>query len=136
MNHVARSSAEAELSELIERFDHWRQRRSTRREPIPDDLWDQAISLTAHLPRSRIAKRLRLNRQEFYKRCGKSQSGPPPAQADLPRADFIEVKAEPPWLAAGMEIDLQRADGARLRIQYRESQPPLAAVVQAFLESR
>ena len=33
------------------------------------------------------------------------------------------------------EIDLQRADGARLRIHCREPQLPLAALVRTFLET-
>lgn len=136
MSLAPRSAAEAELTQLIERFEHWRQTRTTRRDPIPDWLWDQAVSLTAHLPRSRVARRLRLNRQEFTKRCGQSRPGAINPPAASPASDFIEVKAEPSWLATGMDIDLQRADGMRLRIQYREPQPPLAAVVQAFLESR
>ena len=50
MNLVSHSPAEAELAQLLERFDHWRQTRTTRHEPIPDWLWDQAIQLTSPLP--------------------------------------------------------------------------------------
>ena len=135
MSLVSRSPAEAELAQLIERFDHWRQTRSTRHEPIPDWLWDQAVSLTAHLPLSRVAKRLRLNRQELKKQCGQQHQAESATPAALPVPDFIEVKAEPAWLAPGMAIDLQRPDGTRLHIDYREPQPPLAAVIHAFLES-
>jgi hypothetical protein len=134
MSLVPCSSAEAELAQLIDRLDHWRQTRPTRRAPIPDWLWDQAVALTAHLPLSRVAKRLGLNRRDLKKRCGQSPPGPPPSVG--PEPDFIEAKVAPSWLAAGMEIDLQRTDGARLRIHYREPQPPLAAVVQTFLETR
>lgn len=73
MSLVSHSPAEAQLAELIEHFDHWRQTRTTRGEPIPDPLWEQAISLTRVLPLSRVAKRLRLNRQELKKRCGQSR---------------------------------------------------------------
>jgi hypothetical protein len=135
MSLVSRSSAEAELAQLIKRFDHWRQTRATRHEPIPDWLWDQATQLTSHLPLSRVAKRLRLNRQELKKRCGSSRQRQPVPPTALPVADFIEVKAEPAWLATGMALDLQRPDGTRLHIEYREPQPPLAAVVHAFLET-
>ena len=135
MSLVSRSPAEAQLAELIEHFDHWRQTRPTRHEPIPDWLWDQATQLTSHLPLSRVAKRLRLNRQELKKRCGQSRPPPPSPAAALPVPDFIEVKAEPTWLATGMALDLQRPDGTRLHIEYREPQPPLAAVIHAFLET-
>lgn len=136
MSLVSQSPAEAQLAELIDHFDHWRQSRTTRGEPIPDPLWEQAVSLTRVLPLARVAKRLRLNRQELKKRCGsrrQAESAPP---AGLPTPSFIEVKTAPAWIAAGMEIDLERPDGTRLHIAYHEPQPPLAAVIQTFLESR
>ena len=136
MNLVSHSPAEAELAQLLERFDHWRQTRTTRHEPIPDWLWDQAIQLASPLPLSRVAKRLRLNRQELKKRCGQSRQVQPVPPAALPVPDFIEVKAESAWLATGMAIDLQRPDGTRLHLDYREPQPPVAAVIHAFLETR
>ena len=136
MSLVSRSPAEAELAQLIERFDHWRQTRTTRHDPIPDWLWDQATQLTSHLPLSRVARRLRLNRQELKKQCEHRRQPESAAPTALPVPDFIEVKAEQAWLTAGMAIDLQRPDGTRLHIDYRESQPPLAAVIHAFLESR
>ncbi|ETW92153.1 MAG: hypothetical protein ETSY1_44905, partial [Candidatus Entotheonella factor] len=128
MSLVSRSPAEAQLAELIEHFDHWRQTRTTRGEPIPEPLWEQAVSLTQVLPLSRVARRLRLNRQDLKKRCGQSrppQSASPPA---VPIPDFIEVKPETAWIASGMELDLERPDGTRLHIHYHEPQPPLAAV--------
>ena len=136
MSLVSRSPAEAQLADLITRFDHWRQPRRTRHDPIPDWLWEQATQLTSHLPLSRVAKRLRLNRQELKKRCGQSHQPQPTAPTALPEPTFIEVKAEPTWLATGMAIDLERPDGTRLHIDYREPQPPLVAVIHAFLESR
>ena len=136
MAQMSSSRAEQELATLMRGFDHWRQTRPTRHEPIPNPLWDQAVQLTRVLPVSRVAKRLRLNRQELKKRCGQSAHSQPSTPATLPVPDFIEVKAEPTWFATGMVIDLQRPDGTRLHIEYREPQPPLAAVVHAFLESR
>lgn len=135
MSLVSHSPAEAELAQLIKRFDHWRQTRATRHDPIPDWLWDQATQLTSQLPLSRVAKRLRLNRQELKKRCSSNRSLSPRPAAALPEPTFIEVKAEPVWLATGMTIDLERPDGTRLHIDYREPQPPVAALVHAFLET-
>ena len=134
MSLVSRSSAEAQLADLIERFDHWRQTRRTRHDPIPEWLWDQATQLTSHLPLSRVAKRLRLNRQELKKQGEQRRQAALTTPTALPVPDFIEVKAEPAWLATGMTIDLQRPDGTRLHIDYREPQAPLVAVIDAFLE--
>jgi hypothetical protein len=51
---------------------------------------------------------------------------------------FVDVTPPPAWPLAPLatEVDLQRADGARLRIHCREPQFPLAALVQTFLEAR
>ena len=137
MSLASPSYAEAQLAELIAHFDHWRQSRTQRGEPIPDFIWEQAVSLTQVLSLSRVAKCLRLNPQELKKRCGqRRQRESPVPPAALPVPDFIEVKAEPAWVAAGMEIDLERPDGNRLHIAYHEPQPPLSAVIQTFLESR
>ncbi len=135
MSLVSRSPADTQLAELIEHFDQWRQSRTTRGEPIPEPLSEPAVSLTQVLPLSRVAKRLRLNRQDLKKRCGQRLKPQPPPPA-VPTPDFIEVKPEPAWVAAGMDIELERPDGTRLRIHYHEPQPPLAVVVQTFLESR
>lgn len=59
-----------------------------------------------------------------------------PRQPRWPVPDFIEVKPEPTWIAAGMDIHLERPDGSRLHIHYHEPQPPLVAVIQTFLEAR
>lgn len=135
MSLISPSPAEAQLADLIDHFDQWRQSRTTRGEPIPEPLWEQAVSLTRVLPLARVAKRLRLNRQELKKRCGQHRPAEPAPPAALPVPDFMEVKTQPPWLAAGMEIDLERPDGTRLHIRYHEPQPPLAAVIQTFLEA-
>jgi hypothetical protein len=51
---------------------------------------------------------------------------------------FVEVPSPSSWPlpALGMEIELQRADGARLRLHARESQLPLEALVRTVLETR
>jgi hypothetical protein len=136
MSLTSPSSAEVQLAELIAHFDHWRQNRTKRSEPIPDFIWEQAVSLTQGLPLSRVAKRLRLNRQELKKRCGQRRQAESTPPAALPVPDFIEVKPELTWIAAGMDLHLERPDGTRLHIHYHEPQPPLVAVIQSFLEAR
>jgi len=124
MSLMSQSPAEAQLAELIEHFDHWRKSRTTRAEPIPDSLWEQAVSLTRVLPLARVAKRLRVKRQELKKRCGPRRQADLTPLAALSVPDFIAVKSEPAWLTAGMDIDLERPDGTRLHIHYHESSPP------------
>jgi hypothetical protein len=133
MKPMTASPAEDELTQLANRFAHWRQGRATRRARIPQALWDQAVSLTAVLPTSRVAKRLGLCPNDLKKRC----CAPPatPAPEALPTAlSFVEVSAASSWLATSAEVELHKPDGTRMRIVYHEPQPSLAALVRTFLE--
>lgn len=136
MKIVTNPHAEQELARLAERLNHWRQRRTTPAEPIPQALWDHAVALTAVLPRSRVARRLRLSGQALKQHCATQHTAP--SANTHPAVDFVELTAPPSWplVTLSAEIDLQRADGTRLRIHYHEPQPPLEALVRTFLEAR
>jgi hypothetical protein len=131
------SSAEQELAELSERFAHWRATRTSDQERIPQALWEEAIRVSTRLPNSRVAKTLRLSPGEL-KRRRLAQPAPVPTAAVEARPNFVELT--PVWptaavsSAAGVEVALERTDGARLQIHYRQPQPPLGELVRAFLE--
>jgi hypothetical protein len=134
MKPMTTSHAEDELTQLANRFAHWRQSRATRRARIPQALWDQAVSLTAVLPTSRVAKRLGLCPNDLKKRCCAPPATPTPGA--LPTAlSFVEVTAASSWLATSAEVELHKPDGTRMRIVYHEPQPLLAALVRTFLET-
>jgi hypothetical protein len=59
------AQAAHQLTHVADRFDAWRQTRTTRAEPIPQYLWEQAIALTAISPMTRVATRLRVSRGEL-----------------------------------------------------------------------
>ncbi len=129
------AQAEQQLTHVADRFDHWRQTRTTLAEPIPQYLWEQAIALTTTFPITRVATRLRVSGGELKKRCAAYHAAlaVPASTATL---GFVEVPVAPAWPlpTSGIEIDLQRPDGARLRIHGQESQLPLTALVRTFLE--
>jgi len=144
MKSIAHSHAEHELEQLVQQFDHWRQRRVTTAERIPQPLWEQAIMLSTVLPRSRVARRLRLSGQALKYRCVTQPTAPSARSAMATDAavsptapGFVEVTAPAVWPVPtpSTEIELQRVDGARLRIHSREPQLPLAALVRTFLET-
>ena len=127
--------AEPALADLADQFAQWRQTRQ-QHEPIPPRLWSQAVALTALLPYSQVAKRLRLSPTDLKKHC-LARPGMDPAEATPPVPAFLEVTG----VAFGTEpvphtvlIEVERPDGARLRIQSAISLP-LAAVLRAFLET-
>jgi hypothetical protein len=135
MNTIPHAHAEQQLNHVADRFDAWRQTRTTRAEPIPQHLWEQAIALTTMCPITRVATRLRVSGGALKKRCAAHHAArSAPASTALA---FVEVPAPPVWPrpTEGTEIELYRADGTRLRIHSHEPQPPLVALVRTFLET-
>ena len=144
MHSMTSAQAEQHLTDVAEQFAQWRQQRTYRFAPIPRPLWEQAIALTAVLPLAYVAKCLQLRGRDLQKRCAAQDEGPcaepgadgsgPPTPAAV---SFVEVPAPSPWplSAPPTEIELHRADGARLWIRSHEAQLPLAALVRAFLET-
>src|SRR5215470_17423219 len=135
MKTMTPAHAEPQLTAVADRFDAWRQTRTTRVEPIPQDLWEQAIALTAMFPITRVATRLRVSGGELKKRCAAHHAAQPtPTSTAL---SFVEVMATPvrPPPPTGTEIELQRSDGTRLRIHTCEPQLPVATLVRTFLET-
>ena len=133
MTQLSTSQAEDELRHVAQQFTQWRQRRTTPRGRIPPPLWAQAVALTRVLPPSYVAKRLGLCPRRLRKRGGgKALAASAPAEpVALP---FVEVT--PAWRSLTAEVEVQRADGTRLRITAHESSPPLALLLQTFLERR
>jgi hypothetical protein len=138
MKTTTRTPAQAEhqLTHVADRFAHWRQTRTTPAEPIPPYLWEQAIALTTTFSITRVATRLRVSGEELKQRCAAHHAARS-APASTTALGFVEVPAAPVWPlpTAAIEIELHRPDGTRLRIAAQESQLPLLAVVQAFLET-
>jgi hypothetical protein len=130
------TQAEEHLQEVAEHFAQWRQSRATPRSArIPEALWAEALALVDVLPPTRVARHLKLKPHALKRRRG--DRGQPPVPPRPPHSPaFIEVTPEPRPLAA-TEVEIQRPDGACLRIRYPEAAPSaLAAVVHTFLEPR
>jgi hypothetical protein len=135
MKTIPPAHAEHQLAHVADRFDEWRQSRPTRAEPIPQHLWEQAIALTALFPITHVARRLRVSGGELKKRCAAHHAvQSAPASTIL---GFVEVPPTSVWplTTSGIEIELQRPDGTRLRLHAHEPQPPLVALVRTFLET-
>jgi hypothetical protein len=135
MKPISSAQAEHQLAAVADRFDAWRQTRTTRAAPIPPDLWEQAIALTALFPLTRVARRIRVSGGELKKRCAAHHAArSAPASTAL---GFVEVPTTPVWPlpTSSIEIELHRPDGTRLRIAAQEPQLSLLAVVRTFLET-
>lgn len=133
MRETPMVQAEAALQQLAEQFRHWRQSRRTPYGPrIPEALWSEAVGLVQFLPLTQVAKALHLKPHALKRRSGLSTSPTPSPSQERP---FVEVSLGPRRPAA-TEVEIQRPDGARLRITYGDAAPALASLVQAFLEPR
>ena len=133
MTMLPLAQAEEQLNHLAQHFAQWRQSRTTPRGRIPQPLWAQAVALSQVLPLARVAKRLGLTPHTLKRRAG-GQAAPVPTLLS-PSSPFVEVTA-PAWHAPTAEVEVQRADGTRIRIIYNESSPTLAPLLQIFLETR
>jgi len=126
------TQAEEQLSHLVQQFTQWRQSRITPRGRIPTPLWAQAIALSQVLPLARVAKQLGLTPHTLKRRGGGTVTA---VTAPRPAAvNFVEVNAAV-WRTPTAEVEVQRTDGARLRITYGEATPALAPLLQTFLET-
>jgi hypothetical protein len=133
MTMLSPAQAEDQLRDLAQQFTQWRQSRTTPRGRIPQSLWAQAVALSHVLPLARVAKQLGLTPHTLKRRGGGQATAAP---APLPAAgNFVEVDA-PAWQTPTAEVEIQRADGAWMRITYSETTPALAPLLQTFLASR
>lgn len=134
MSRLPLAQVEEHRHHVTQQFAQWRASRTTPRGRIPQPLWAQAIALTQHLPLTRVAQQLGLTPQVLKRR---GEATPAVALAPLAPcpAHFVEVQA-PAWRTATAEVEVQRADGTRLRITYRDSVPALVPLLQTFLETR
>jgi hypothetical protein len=133
MHMLSPTQAEDQLRHVAQQFAQWRQSRTTPRGRIPKALWAQAVALSQMLPLARVAKQLGLGPQALRRRGGGRAAA---ATALVPAAlNFVEVAA-PAWRVPTAEVEVQRADGARIRLSYHEATPALAPLLQTFLESR
>jgi len=123
------------LSQLAGRFEHWRRSRTSRQERIPEALWAEAVALTQTLPVGRVARRCRLSPADLKARCHPHRptlsTTPGPAFVELPVAGMCSAPSD-----ELMWVELERPDGARMRLRYHHTPPPLAQLVSAFLEGQ
>ena len=103
------------LSEVKEQFKIWRRTRKSPR-PIPEQLWQAAVSLTATHSISQISKELVVDYSSLKRRvAAKNKStavrrGPP---------GFIELKIEPPVAVSECIFEIEDHHGAKMRMHIR-----------------
>ena len=133
MQPLSPAQAEEALTHLTHHFAQWRQSRSTPRGRIPHWLWAHAVALTSTLSVTRVANQLGLT-PHALKRRREALNGTPAPTPPPQAPHFVEVAAA--WRSPTTEVEIQRPDGTRLRIMYRDASPVLLPVLQTFLDAR
>lgn len=122
----------ARLEDLRRRFERWRRTRKVRSR-IPEPLWDSAVKIAGTYGVNQTAKALRVNYYALKKRVEQKAS----AAGDVPRAaaaaPFIELVAPTSAGPCQCILELENANGAKMRVQLRSVEmPDLAAMSQSF----
>jgi len=120
-----------QLDQLAAQVEHWRRGRSHPAERIPTRLWKHAAALARVLPYSRVAQHVRVSPSDLKKPMAMPHDAKP---ATSPRV--VEVPPTPAGSSTTpvINIELERPDGARLRLRCSESTASVAALLRLFLE--
>jgi hypothetical protein len=103
------------LSEVKEQFKIWRRTRKSPR-PIPDKLWQAAVSLTATHSISQVSKELVLDYNALKRRVRTRKKN---TAAKMSPAGFIELNIEPPAAGSECMVEMQNSLGAKMRMHFR-----------------
>ncbi len=121
MDHsIADNPPEIEI--VQEQFEAWRSGRINRREPIPQHLWQAAAELCRNRSVSHVSRQLGLSYSDLKKRV---------TEDHLPPVQFMEIDMDA--LGGRWQIECDRPDGGRLRINGNGRPPAFEAVVRSFL---
>ena len=108
------SAEQRSLSEVKDLFEVWRQNREKRR-PMPEELWEAAVSLSEKHSLHQISKALRLNHTALKMRvCPEKASTP-----KQPISTFIELEVPRETVMAECVIEMEDGAGGKMRMQFR-----------------
>ncbi len=130
---LSTSTDDQRLSELQQRFEHWRASKTSRGERIPEALWSEVIELSKRLPHGRLCRVLRLGGHDLKRRLGLAvpRRKKPRTQA-LSLVEVTEAISSTAWPAAA-ELTIERRDGARLQLSYPGAVAELSPIIAQFL---
>jgi len=121
------------LSEVKEQFKIWRRTRKSPR-PIPEKLWQAAVSLTATHSISQISKELVLDYNALKRRVTTRKKN---TAAKMSPAGFIELNLEPAAAVSECIVEMQDNLGAKMRMHIRgKTEFDPIQLAQAFWRKR
>ena len=112
------AAVDVELEAVRERIERWRRTR-TKRTAMSEELWDAAISLLEGRSVYAVARALNVSHDRLKMRALEAELEER-SRASKSEADFVELRAGQVFgasEAAGSEVELLSADGARMTIR-------------------
>ena len=123
-----------DIQELSRHIEEWRSSRR-RRMPMPEPLWTRAANLARQYSVAQVSRFLRLDYYSLKERL-KQQASSSTAQETNDIATFLELPAPARPGVSECLLELEDADGAKMRIQLKGVETPdLVALSRSFWES-
>jgi len=125
-----KSSRKPSLKKVQGQFSNWRKTRKSRG-PIPEALWDAAISLAGSYSVHQISKGLRLNHTAVKDRVEISRNI---IIEEAPQTTFVELPPlNQPMSIEEFRLDLENKAGAKMKIHVKgHTDIDLLALTQTF----
>ena len=119
------------LEEVSTHFKNWRQIKTHHRDPIPKNLWQEAIDISLQYPLSTISKKLHLRYLDFKEHINASI---PQIKDTEINPDFIEFKYEQPFLLSEATVEIEDKNGLKMKICFKgKPDLDLMNLAKAFL---
>ena len=122
---TAQVSDQFALASVQQEFSDWREHRSSKREPIPDRLWQAAVRLCDVYTVGRVSSTLRLSFTELRKRLSGSHF------TKEKSVQFLQLEVDNPY-SVRWQMECLRADGSRLHLSATGVLPALGELLQGF----
>ena len=129
-----KSSRKLSLKKVQGQFENWRNTRKSRG-PIPEALWDAAISLAGSYSVHQISKGLRLNHTALKDQVEISRNVIP---EEAPQTTFVELRPlHQPMPIEEFSLNLENKAGAKMKIHVKgHTDIDLLALTQTFWRQR
>jgi hypothetical protein len=119
------ASDQVTLESVQQQFSEWRASRSSKREHIPDKLWDAAVLLCGVYTVNHVSRALRLSHAVLKKRL------PAAPSAKERSVQFLRLEMDGPY-SGQWQMECIRADGGRLHLSATGAVPSLGELLQGF----
>ncbi len=127
-----KSPLPAEVDELRQRLDRWRQQRRNKRR-LPEPIWEAATHLARAYGISALARTLRLSYDSLEQRVLGTGQG----RARTPKRAFVEVAWVPPACGSECTVELKDRRGSTMSIRLTAGAVgQVVALAQAFWRGR